>query len=80
MNHPVVQPHVHTGVYLRPAIVPTYCFYIPLPPPLPSLPSLLVLENKDKIPYTKKIGSMYYNMWQDEKNVKGLWRRCTLEE
>eukprot|EP00729_Bicosta_minor_P001270 gene1270-30262_t len=41
---------------------------------------LKILENKDKIPYTKKIGDLYYNLWQDEKNVKGLWRRCTLEE
>ena len=27
-----------------------------------------------------KRGDWYYNFWQDEKNVRGLWRRTTLQE
>lgn len=41
---------------------------------------LAVLDSKDKIPYVKEIGDMYYNLWQDEKNKRGLWRRTTLDQ
>ena len=27
-----------------------------------------------------KMGDFYYNFWQDADHVKGIWRRCTLEE
>lgn len=41
---------------------------------------LKILESKEKIPYVTKTGDYYYNFWQDEKHVKGIWRRTTLEE
>ena len=40
---------------------------------------LAILDSKDKIPYVRKIGNMYYNFWQDEVNPRGLWRRTTWE-
>ena len=39
-----------------------------------------ILDSKDKIPYTRKIGKLHYNLWRDENNLKGLWRRTTLDE
>ena len=27
-----------------------------------------------------QVGDFYYNFWQDADHVKGIWRRCTLEE
>ncbi|CAL1157295.1 unnamed protein product [Cladocopium goreaui] len=41
---------------------------------------LEILESKDKIAYVRKVGDFYYNFWQDADHVKGIWRRCTLEE
>ncbi len=41
---------------------------------------LAILDSKDKIPYVAKHGAYYYNFWRDDKNVRGLWRRTTLEE
>jgi prolyl oligopeptidase len=41
---------------------------------------LKILDSKEKIPYVRKAGAFYYNFWQDEKHVRGLWRRTTLEE
>ena len=41
---------------------------------------LAILDSKEKIPYVAKHGAYYYNFWRDEKNVRGLWRRTTLEE
>ena len=41
---------------------------------------LTILDSKEKIPYVAKQGAYYYNFWRDEKNVRGLWRRTTLEE
>jgi prolyl oligopeptidase len=41
---------------------------------------LKILDSKQKIPYVRKAGAFYYNFWQDEKHVRGLWRRTTLEE
>ena len=26
------------------------------------------------------LNGLYYNFWQDETHVRGIWRRCTLEE
>ena len=31
-------------------------------------------------PYVYKAGDWYYNLWQDEANPRGLWRRTTLDE
>ena len=39
-----------------------------------------ILDSKDRIPYISKYGKFYYNFWRDDKNVRGLWRRTTLEE
>jgi Serine proteases of the peptidase family S9A len=41
---------------------------------------LSILDSKEKIPYVAKHGKYYYNFWRDQKNVRGLWRRTTLEE
>jgi prolyl oligopeptidase len=41
---------------------------------------LKILDSKEKIPYVAKHGEHFYNFWRDEKNVRGLWRRTTLEE
>ena len=41
---------------------------------------LAILDSKDKIPYVAKHGAYYYNFWRDDKNIRGLWRRTTLEE
>ena len=39
-----------------------------------------ILESKERIPNVEKYGKFYYNFWRDDKNVRGLWRRTTLEE
>ena len=39
-----------------------------------------ILDSDERIPYASKIGSSYYNLWQDKEHEKGLWRRTTLEE
>ncbi|MBU6452876.1 MAG: prolyl oligopeptidase family serine peptidase [Cyanobacteria bacterium REEB67] len=41
---------------------------------------LKILDSKDKVPYVSKHGRFYYNYWRDDKNVRGVWRRTTLEE
>jgi len=41
---------------------------------------LSIYDSKDKIPYASKIGSFYYNFWTDENNIRGIWRRTTLDE
>jgi prolyl oligopeptidase len=41
---------------------------------------LAILDSKEKIPYVSKHGKFYYNFWRDQNNVRGLWRRTTLEE
>jgi prolyl oligopeptidase len=45
---------------------------------------LAILDSKDKIPNIAQIGNsttngMYYNFWQDDKHVQGIWRKTTLE-
>ncbi len=39
-----------------------------------------ILDSNEKIPYVRKIGALYYNLWQDAENPRGLWRRTTPEE
>lgn len=40
-----------------------------------------ILDSKEKIPYVGRVlNDLYYNFWQDEEHVRGIWRRCTLEE
>ena len=41
---------------------------------------LSIMDSKEKIPYVAKHGQYYYNFWRDQKSVRGLWRRTTLEE
>jgi prolyl oligopeptidase len=41
---------------------------------------LAILDSKDRIPYVAKHGRYYYNFWRDQTNVRGLWRRTSLEE
>lgn len=39
-----------------------------------------ILDSKERIPRVAKEGKYYYNFWRDDKNVRGLWRRTTLEQ
>ena len=39
-----------------------------------------ILTSKERIPSGSVRGSFVYNFWQDEKNVRGLWRRTPLSE
>jgi prolyl oligopeptidase len=39
-----------------------------------------VLNSKDRIPNITRRGDFFYNLWQDERNPRGLWRRTTLAE
>jgi len=41
---------------------------------------LSIMDSKDKIPDVVREGTLYYNLWQDAKNPRGIWRRTTLEE
>jgi prolyl oligopeptidase len=41
---------------------------------------LAILDSKERIPYVTKHGPYYYNFWRDQTNVRGLWRRTSLEE
>jgi prolyl oligopeptidase len=41
---------------------------------------LEIVNAKDKIPYGNYRGGYVYNFWQDEKNVRGLLRRTSLDE
>jgi prolyl oligopeptidase len=41
---------------------------------------LQVLNSKDRIPYVARMGQWLYNLWQDDRNKRGLWRRTTLAE
>lgn len=41
---------------------------------------LKILDSKERIPYVRKYGDLYYDFWRDEKNPKGLLRRTTLDE
>ncbi len=38
------------------------------------------LNARDRIPGFTRMGDHVYNLWQDEKNRRGLWRRTTLAE
>ena len=41
---------------------------------------LAIMDSKDRIPFVSKYGKFVYNFWRDDKNVRGLWRRTTLED
>jgi len=39
-----------------------------------------ILNSRDRIPYITRQGDWFYNLWRDDKNKRGLWRRTTLAE
>ncbi len=41
---------------------------------------LEILNSKDKIPTISRMGDFVYNLWTDEANQRGKWRRTTLAE
>ncbi|MCE2989381.1 MAG: prolyl oligopeptidase family serine peptidase [Burkholderiales bacterium] len=41
---------------------------------------LAIVNSRERIPGVQKRGEWYYNFWQDAKNIRGVWRRTTLEE
>ena len=41
--------------------------------------ALELATSNDRIPYGTVRGGLVYNFWQDETNVRGLWRRASLE-
>jgi prolyl oligopeptidase len=41
---------------------------------------LSIYESNQRIPYVGKQGRYFYNFWRDANNVRGVWRRTTLEE
>jgi prolyl oligopeptidase len=41
---------------------------------------LEIFNSRERIPNVTKHGRYYYNFWRDDKNVRGLWRRTTMEE
>ena len=42
--------------------------------------TLEVVNSRARIPGVAKRGAFYYNFWQDEKNIRGVWRRTTMAE
>lgn len=40
---------------------------------------LEVYNSPEKIPYVSYRAKRAYNFWQDDKNIKGIWRRTSLE-
>ena len=42
--------------------------------------TLEVVNSRARIPAVAKRGAFFYNFWQDEKNIRGIWRRTTLAE
>jgi prolyl oligopeptidase len=40
---------------------------------------LSILDSKEKIPHVCKIGTLFYNFWQDADSKRGIWRRTTFE-
>jgi prolyl oligopeptidase len=41
---------------------------------------LEVVNSRERIPSVGKRGSFLYNFWQDQTNIRGVWRRTTMEE
>ena len=39
-----------------------------------------ILDSRDKIPAVTRRGGWLYNLWQDERHPRGLWRRTTMAE
>jgi prolyl oligopeptidase len=41
---------------------------------------LAAVSSRERIPFVQKRGPWLYNFWQDAANVRGVWRRTTMEE
>ena len=41
---------------------------------------LSIYESRERIPNVTKQGNYYYNFWRDDRRVRGVWRRTTLDE
>ena len=41
---------------------------------------LAIYDSKERIPMATKLGPHLYNFWRDDRNVRGLFRRTSLEE
>ncbi|HPN35872.1 MAG TPA: prolyl oligopeptidase family serine peptidase [bacterium] len=41
---------------------------------------LAVLNSQERIAFPSLVGEYIYNFWQDEKNLRGLWRRTLLAD
>jgi len=41
---------------------------------------LSILDSEEKIPYVRRIGGHWYNLWRDAEHPRGLWRRTTPED
>ncbi|MGY3621946.1 prolyl oligopeptidase [Bradyrhizobium sp. USDA 10063] len=39
-----------------------------------------IYDRPDNIPHVSRRGSYLYNLWKDDNNPRGLWRRTTLDE
>jgi prolyl oligopeptidase len=39
-----------------------------------------ILDSKERIPVATRQGDHFYNLWKDDSNPRGLWRRATLAE
>ena len=40
---------------------------------------LEVLDSESRIPFVEEHGDYYYNFWQDNQHVRGVWRRTDLD-
>ncbi|MGE3248885.1 MAG: prolyl oligopeptidase family protein [Hyphomonadaceae bacterium] len=41
--------------------------------------ALAIAENRDRLPLGQVRGEHYYNFWQDDRHVRGIWRRSPLD-
>jgi len=41
---------------------------------------LSVYESEERIPAISKLGGYVYNFWRDKQQIRGVWRRTTLDE
>ncbi|MCE9659242.1 MAG: prolyl oligopeptidase family serine peptidase [Burkholderiales bacterium] len=41
---------------------------------------LAIYNSRDRVPYVRRHGDWFYNLWQDEKNKRGLLRRARLAD
>ena len=41
---------------------------------------LTVFNDKERVIYPDMVGNNVYNLWQDEKNERGIWRRMSKED